>query len=107
MSAIEKVVELATHEGPVVAFCSSQKAVTVLGLLPGWRGVSGANHRQLESAVLAFNEGLLNGLALTFKAGAMGFRVKGAAKVAFLGTAHPDLLAQCAARAPGAETVLL
>jgi len=93
---------------PVVAFSAVKKDVLELGMQPRWAGITGGSHsNDLEKAVLAFNQGELDGVAFTFAAGSMGFRLEGAKTVVMIGSAHPDLMAQAAARAPGATVVML
>lgn len=99
---------LAGTEGPWVVFSSLRADVEELGASdPRWRGITGANSGELDAAVLAFNRGEIDGLALTFASGCCGFRLHGAKTLAMIGTADSNVMAQAAARAPGAKTVLL
>jgi len=93
---------------PVVAFSALKKDVLELGMQPRWAGITGDSHSSdLEKAVLAFNQGELDGVAFTFAAGSMGFRLRGAKTLVMIGAGDANVMAQAAARAPGANTVLL
>jgi hypothetical protein len=99
---------VASYEKPVVAFSALRKDVNDLGMLPRWAGLDGQRgSKDLEAAVLAFNHGELDGLAITFSFGCCGFRLWGAKTLVMIGTAPANVMAQAAARAPGATTVLL
>lgn len=108
MKGTDKVAVLvSSYATPIVAFSSRHDEVVALGCRPRWVGVSGTNSRDLDAAVRAFNQGEVDGLALTFSLGCMGFRLHGAKTLVMIGTASADVMAQAAARAPGATTVLL
>jgi hypothetical protein len=94
--------------GPWVVFSAVAAEVRELGDSdPRWRGITGANSKELEAAVVAFNKREIDGLAVTYAAGSMGIRLRGARTLALIGSADPDLMAQAARRAPGAKVVLL
>jgi hypothetical protein len=96
-----------SHPKPIVAFSALKRDVVKLGCQDRWMGVTSATMGSLGEAVRAFNAGELDGLALTFGAGAMGIRLYGAKTLAMIGTSGLDLMAQAEARAPGAKVVLL
>lgn len=98
--------EVVKHPAPWLVFSSVAREVSELGTLPRWRAITGANHRELTAAVVAFNRGDLDGLAVTFGAG-VGFRLRGVKTIVLVGTADANVMAQACARAPGATTVLL
>lgn len=93
-------------EKPVVAFAPTHRLVQELAQLPGWIGIAGS-FGDLDMAVEAFNDGAISGLALTYSAGSMGFRLPAAKTLVLIGTAHEEVMAQACARAPQAKTVLL
>lgn len=96
-----------SYATPCVAFSARLDEVHALGNQPRWAGISGANTDDLETAVLAFNQGKLDGIALTFSSGCMGFLLRDAMTLVMIGTAPADVMAQAAARAPGATKVIL
>lgn len=93
---------------PVVAFSVEAKDIRELGALPRWVGITSEDWGdRIRDAVDAFNRGELDGIAFTYAAGCMGFRLRGARTLAIIGSAPINAMSQAAARAPGAKTVLL
>ena len=105
MSLVPQVTAL---PGPVVAFSREARDIRMLGDLPGWEGLTGNDERDhFDNAIKAFNRGELEGIAFTYAAGSMGFRLSGARTLALIGSAPINSVAQATARAPGARTVTL
>ena len=97
---------VSSYATPIVAFAPTKRLVEELAQLPGWMGIAGS-FGDLDLAVEAFNDGALGGLALTYGAGSMGFRLPAAKTLVLIGTAPADVMAQACARAPQAKTVFL
>lgn len=99
MSVLDRAARYAA-EGPVAVFVNKASDARDLGSRPRWAPYCGAmSQKDREKAVRRFNANQLDGIAMTYTAGSMGFRLRSAKVLVFIDPpADQALLAQCAAR---------
>ncbi len=107
-SDAEKVAALAA-DTPVLAFFRDFAAIREISRFPGWAGVTGADSQKRRVEIFEdFNNGRFDGLAVSYGVARMGVRFPSAKTMVFVDpVACPATMAQAAARAPQAKTVLL